>query len=405
LISAGIGRHEELGPDRFHQFGSGGVSARCIGQDTEMYADSVAHYSELDRVDFVGHVRFRDSTVTLTSERANYFPRQERVEAYGAVRLENTATGSSLNGSQLTYLRAAPGVRDTAELYAPRRPTVLYRAGGDSSETPYEIVADRVRLKGEDHAWAVGGVRVNREDFHARGDSAELRLGRDEGSMVGNAEATGGDSTDYTIRGHHLAFRLADERLRWVQARRSAEATSKEWRIVGDTVEFQVSEDRIQAGAAWGDSVRAQAFSAEHTITADSLAIDAPDQVLTEVRGFGGARAVTYTDSMTGEADWIAGDTIVARFDSTDSGDRELTEMTATGSAVALYHIDEPADSTGADSVLADSALGGRRAAPAINYTRAVKVIARFQNGDLERVDFIGAADGVYLEPMARRRP
>jgi hypothetical protein len=223
--------------------------------------------------------------------------------------------------------------------------------------------------------------------------------------MVGNAEATGGDSTDYTIRGHHLAFRLADERLRWVQARRSAEATSKEWRIVGDTVEFQVSEDRIQAGAAWGDSVRAQAFSAEHTITADSLAIDAPDQVLTEVRGFGGARAVTYTDSMTGEADWIAGDTIVARFDSTDSGDRELTEMTATGSAVALYHIDEPADSTGADSVLADSALGGRRAAPAINYTRAVKVIARFQNGDLERVDFIGAADGVYLEPMARRRP
>jgi hypothetical protein len=384
MVKAGGGRHMELGPGRVHQFLWGGVHARCIGQETEMWADSVALYSELDRYDFVGAVRFRDSTMELMAPRASYFPSDERLEAYDNVRLTNRRTGSVLRGPRLTYYRSVPGRRDTTELLATGRPSVAYRPAGDSMAAPYVIEADRIRMRGDDLAWAVGTVRITRSDFRAQGDSAELRFGAGEGALVGDAVASGGDSTGYTIRGLHLDFRLAGDHLRWVQAERRAEATSAEWRVVGDTIAFDLANDRVQAGAAWGDSTRAQAFSARNTLTADSLAIDAPNQVLTEVRAFGRARVVTSGDSVPADADWVIGDTVVARFDSSASGARQLRWLRSVGKAAALYH------------VYADSSRTGP---PAINYARGQQVTAWFSENALDRVEFVGAADGVYLEP------
>ena len=194
LDSAGVGRQDQVGPGRVHTFASGGVHARCLGQRTEMFADSAASYSELDRVDFVGHVMFRDTSMQLTAERANYFPSSERVDAYGNVRLENTVSKSVLTGPQLTYYRVAPGVRDTAELDASRRPTVEYRPDRDTTTAPYDIVADRVRMRGQETAWAVGRVVVTREEFRATADSAELHFDRGTGVLLGHARAAGGDS-------------------------------------------------------------------------------------------------------------------------------------------------------------------------------------------------------------------
>src|SRR5574341_1503939 len=79
----------------------GGVWASCRGRPTRMRADSAAFYSERDKVDFIGHVRFHDSTVTLESQTASYFVRDERLEAYGAVHLVNLETGSQLDGPAL----------------------------------------------------------------------------------------------------------------------------------------------------------------------------------------------------------------------------------------------------------------------------------------------------------------
>ena len=123
---------------------------------------------------------------------------------------------------------------------------------------------------------------------------------------------------------------------------------------------------------------------------ADYLAIDSPDQVLTEVRSLGSARAVSLMDTLTTEPDWMAGDTLVARFDDAPSGRRIIVLLEARGNAQAFYNIYE-------------SPL--RLGPPAINYSRGGRITAHFREDVLERVDVLEAADGVYLEPAGRRRP
>jgi len=389
LDSAGHGMRREFGPGRFHFNAGGGVYFHCIGQTTRFRADSVASYSELNRFDLFGRVHFEDSTTTLDADRAQYFTADERLEAFGNVALRNRTNGSRLSGPHLTYYRATPGVRDTTELFADRNPVVEYRDTPESSN-PYLIHAVRVRVRGEATTWAAGGVTVDREDFSAESDSAELRFDQDAGLLVGNARAEGRDSLSYTVEGAKLAFRLADDELRWVQAQGSGHATSQDWRIMGDTIEFDIEGDLIQGGGVWGDSTRSEAISQTYTIVADSLALDAPDQQLTEVRGFGMGRATSSVDSVIREPDWIEADTIVAHFDSTTAGRRELVMLQATGNARAYYHVADQDDPS---------------LPPSINYSRGVKITARFRNEELQEVVITEAADGIYLEPTTRRKP
>lgn len=352
----GTGQHLDLGGGRVHQHAGGGVWASCRGQETRMYADSVAWYSERNRVDFIGRVNFRDSVVTLDAELASYFLRDERLEAYGRVRLVNRETGSELQGPQLIYWRAVPGTRDSAELYAAQRPTVRYRAGTDpAGAEPYVIVAQRVRMRGESATWAGGDVTVERSDFRAAADSAALQLERGLVQFLGHARVS-----------------------------------SEGWKLTSDTIHFLLVDDRIQSGVAWGDSSRPVVASESYDLTADSLAIDAPDQELEEIRGFGRAQATARADSVVTEPDWVAGDTLVARFDTTDGGGgkRILQSLEAQGKAQAFYRVFEEDGRT----------LAG------INYSRGTRILALFRGDGIERVHVVGGSDGVYLEPV-RRRP
>lgn len=387
--SGGQGRAIDVGRGLYHQFVSGGVRIVCIGQTTTIDADSVAWYQDLNRLDFVGRVRFQDSTAQLDAARAQYYPGSERLEAFGDVRLEDQKSRSVLTGPNLTYFREAPGVRDTTELFATRRPTVEYRPAATAEDDPYLIRGDQVRLKGDGLAWAGGEVTIDRSDFSARSDSAALDFERGLGDLIGAAEARGTDSTSYVIRGGHIAFRLDDGDLTWVQAERGAEAVSAEWTAAGDTIEFTIVANRIQSGGVWGDSTRSVAESARQTIEADSLAIDSPDQILEEVRAFGNARATTEADSVR-QADWIEGDTVVAQFGEQVSGGRGLQRLEATGNARALYHIYASQDAE-------------ERAA--INYSRGRRIVAFFRGETLDRVNVLEEADGLFLEPRRISEP
>src|SRR5882672_3728785 len=132
-IAGSTGSSKEIRPGVYHQFGGGGVVGHCKDQPTRMKSDSVAWYSDIDRLDLVGHVHFDDSTVSLTAAKANYFLRDERLEAYGDVVLTNLRTGSRLTGPNLIYRRRISQLRDTTELYAMQRPTVEYRSESDSA--------------------------------------------------------------------------------------------------------------------------------------------------------------------------------------------------------------------------------------------------------------------------------
>jgi hypothetical protein len=390
LVRAGQGIQRQVGPAT-HYYASGGVLIRCIGQATTLRSDSLAWYSDRDRLDFVGRVRFEDDTVTLTARQVRYFPTDERLEALGEVRLVNKLSGSVLRGPNLTYWRAVTGVRDTSEMLATQRPTVEYRSSSDTTALPYIIVADRVRLRGESQAFGAGRVEITREDFVAAGDSATLDFARGDGMLVGHAVAQSQDSAGYRMQGRRIAYRLVDDELRWVQARGIAEATSNDWRVVGDTIEFDVAHDLVQGGRVWGDSTPARALSDLHTVDGDSLAIDAPDHELREVRSYGDGRATARRDVGSAEVDWVAGDTVLAQFEPRADGDgRMVRRLEARGAARAYYHVYDAAD--------ADRP-------PAIAYSRGRQIAVLFENDELERVDVVDQADGVYLEPQQVRRP
>jgi lipopolysaccharide export system protein LptA len=357
-----------------------------------MVSDSVAWLQDLDRFEMIGHTEFRDTTVTLTADRAVYFLGVERLEAYGNVRLVNLQNGTVLTGPNLTYWRRVPALRDTTELYATNRPTVEYRPPEDSVEAePYFIVGDAIRLVGEIHAWSGGNVRIDRSNFHTQSDSAELNLATNVGNLIGHAVIEGGgagDSIGYRLRGREVAFTSVDHQLNWVQARDSAEAVTSEFTITADTVEFSITDGLIQGGLAWGDASKSQAISETNTITADSIAIDSPNQQLRELRSFGSAKASGIADSADGEMDWIAGDTLVAFFEESGFNRRYLERLVATGRAMAFYRVYPP---DGGDE-------------PDINYSRGDRITAMFAVDGLRRVDVVGNADGVHLESARRRR-
>jgi hypothetical protein len=386
LDSAGTWRQVDYGDGREGQFAGGGVGAHCEGQTTSMRSDSIAYYSDRLRFDLFGDVHFIDSTVTLDSDRSSYFFVDERLEAYENVRLVNLESGSVLTGPNLTYFRKVAGLRDEPELYASSRPTVEYRARGDTSGAePYIVIGDEVRLRGSGAAWAWGSVTIDRSDFHATADSAELALEAGDGLLVGQAEVQSGDAEAFRLSGDTIAFTFVDNQLDWVQAVRQAEANSADWRMRSDTVEFFLVDGVIRGGNAWGDSTRSTAESDTYTLVADSLVVEAPNQELKQVRGYGLARAISSSDSADTEPDWVAGDTVVARFDTTATGQRILVELEAIGNAQAFYRIHDP---------LRASAL------PDINYSRGKRILAHFAEFGIQQVDVVGEADGVHVEPI-----
>jgi hypothetical protein len=388
--TGGSGRSIDVGGGFVRTFQSGGIWAHCAGQETRWYTDSAAWFPDLNRFDMVGHVDFQDSTAQLQSNRASYYLGDERLEASGDAHLRNRVTGSLLRGPQITYRRRVPGVRDSTELTACSRPTVEYRSERDSAGTePYLIVGDCVLLRGDNAASARGRVTIDRSGFHGVADSATLDTQAETGRLMSHARVAGGDSSGYALTGHDIRYRLTARQLTWVQAEGSAEATSAEWRVRADTLQFDIRDDRIQAGVAWGDSTRPSAASVTSTITADSLAIEAPGQVLQEVRGVGDARAVSRTDSLDAGEDWVAGDTVTARFANTAAGKRALAEIVAVGAARARYRVFPATDPLGP---------------PDISYSRGERIVARFVEEKLARVDIVGKTDGVYLESR-RRRP
>src|SRR5215207_8027041 len=136
-------------------FAGGNVRLSCRGMKITMQSDSVAAYGG-NIVQFIGNVKYRDSTLAMDADFGTYYKTGERWEARGHVDTRNARTGSTLTGPSLDYYRVVEGVRDTLEMYAIGRPKIRY-VESDSVPgrpvEPYLIVADRVRFKGNDRIW------------------------------------------------------------------------------------------------------------------------------------------------------------------------------------------------------------------------------------------------------------
>jgi hypothetical protein len=245
-----------------------------------------------------------------------------------------------------------------------------------------------VRFKGDDRIWAGGRVTIDRSDIAARGDSMQLDLAAGHGLLLGKPRVAGRGARPYTLVGTRIALGLERREVRQVKALGRGEATGADWRLTADTIQLAMERRKLQHVFAWGDSSRPHAVATLYTIQADSLALDLPDEVLTEARAFQKALATSKKDS-TAKADvnWIAGDTIVARWVQVDSAGRtktKLRHLEARGSARSLTHVENERDST---------------LTPSINYTRALTIAIAVRDDKIERVVASGRADGLHLEP------
>jgi len=385
------GQRVEVRAKETNVFAGGGVLAHCEGTSTTLSADSVAWFAGVKRFDMIGQrniVHIRDTTLTLDATTATYYLAQERLEAHRNVVAVNRTTGTVLRGPNLTYYRAAPGIRDTIEMYSSGRPTIDYHATADSGE-PYIIVADRVRFKGNDKMWGGGRVTIDRSDFAAQGDSMQLDQPTGFGVLVGKPAMEGKGARPYKLTGTRIELGLAGRELRRVKALGEGVATGSDWRLTADTIDLRLERRKLQRAFAWGpkDSVRSRAVSTTTTIRADSLALDLPDEVLTEAPAFGHAFSPSKKDSTkNADMDWIAGDSLIARWtqvpDSASAPKTKLHELISRNNARALTHVQSEHDTAG----------------PSINYSRGTVIRVVLKRDKVDTVTVTGHADGVQLE-------
>ena len=423
-------------------FAGGGMWSHCINQPTTtMYSDSLAWYPERNLLYLLGHVHFQDTSSVLDANRVTYYLRQERLYAEGRVYTKNLHSGSDLRGPNLDYYRAAPPLRDTLELYATGRPTIHFHSARRDTTPPaaptdteaFVVVADRTHMRGNDQMWGGGSVTVDRSDVAARGDSAQLDLARNIGALIGGTPVVDGKGKDaYHLTGKDIRFALTESHeIRQVVSRGDAFARGPDWRLTADTLDMALDSGKVQRAQAWGKTRRPDALSGVNTITADSLDIHMPAQLVRLVWAYGHARTTsrdtTLRDTTAGhtpardttvraapprdttvhdttarvaapliraDEDWLTGDTLRADFgvvtDSSGAKKSQLDHLTSFGSAHALYHVD--------NSDHPDQPKG-------VNYSRGRRIDIALQRSKVSTVDVVGKVDGIYLEPLPPVKP
>jgi hypothetical protein len=379
-------------PSGTNYFAGGDVRLSCRGMQISMQSDSVAAYGG-NVVQFIGRVKYRDSTLTMDADRGTYYKSGERWEARGNVDTRNLKTGSTLTGPSLDYYRVVKGVRDTLQMYAVGRPKIRYvESESDSAHRPepYLIVADRVRFEGNDKIWAGGKVTIDRSDFSARSDSMRLDTGAgSDGTLLGGEPVLRGIGADsFRLSGSRIDLGLTQRELSRVVAKGQGHALNRDWDLTADTIAIDLKERKLERTLSWGKTTQPYAVSTSYAMKADSLALDSPGQLLREVRGFGKAWLGGETDSVTKERDWMRGDTVIARFTPSDSAGKKRAVLSRieARSAAQSYHLDR-------------NGKVPRR--PSINYARgdAITVTMRPPPADgVDRVDIRGKVDGIQLE-------
>lgn len=377
-------------------FAGGNVQLSCRGTQISMRSDSVAAYGG-SVVQFIGHVKYRDSTIAMDADRGTYYKNGERWAARGRVNTQNLETGSTLTGPSLDYFRVVPGVRDTLEMYAVGRPKLKYveaaEGQGEHAVEPYLIVADRVRFKGNDRIFAGGKVTVDRSDFAARSDSMRLDTGvGSDGTLLGGGPIIRGLGTDsFRLSGTRIDLALKQRELDRVVAKGGAHAVSRDWDLVADTIALDLENRALERTLAWGRKSRPYAVSPSYAMRADSLVLESPGQLLKEVRGYGKAWLGGTVDSVTKDRDWMRGDTVVAIFAKADSAghDRAVLSRIVARADAQSYHL-EP------------NPKAPRR--PSVNYARGNVIVVTMSpepDGGVQRVDIRGMVEGIQLEASA----
>ena len=379
---------------QYNSFVGGGVIGACPAQGLTLSADSAEYFGDLRRWHLIGAVHYREPRLTLDSQVATYFMSDERLLAEGNVHTL-LPSGTTLVGPRVEYFRAVPGFRAIARMIAPGRPTITI-AGHDSAgkpESPMTMIGNTVVMDADSLVYASGRVEITRQDVLAKSDTAALDGAHEFARLMRSPTITSRGQRPFTLYGTIIDLYGGGKQLHRVLARGAGKAVSESGTVTSDTLDFQMADGGLARMYAWGPS-RARAVNPQYDILADSLDVRSPGQRLREIRAVRRADAQSLPDTTkfkTRDRDWMRGDTIFARFDSTapvtpaDSAKQPaMLQLVALGHASSYYKI-AAKDST---------AVG-----PAINYVRGGSVTIALRDRQVASVTVADSVAGVYIEP------
>jgi lipopolysaccharide export system protein LptA len=379
---------------RYTTWWSGGFRARCVGTSMVISADSAEYLGAAELLILIGNARYREDGTALDANELRYFEQDARLEALGDARLRD-ATGSTLTARQIFYLRELPGVRGASSIVL-GTPRARLR---DSVRMPDSLTtvvdAHRMYTLGDSAVYAGGDVVITRPDLVARADSAEAFSARERLRLLGQRptmEATG--DQPFTLAAQRIEVSGRDRLVREVWATGSVEAQSDSLRLRGDSLLMSFEAGQVERVRTWAGPERARASTGGREITADSLDIRLPGQRIEELWAIGAARVETPADTavVSDEPDWLAGDTVRARFQSgADSAAQPvLRDLEARGNARSYFQLASPDSSE-------------RR--PSVNYVTGRRIDVEFQAGEVREVRVSADARGVLIQPAKPTDP
>jgi hypothetical protein len=376
-------------------FFGGGILVRCPTRELVIRADSLESYGDEGRIFLLGHVRYNEPRLALTSDYLTYRQLTEHIFASGNVVARNPKSGSTLVGPTLEYHRAMPG-RPATKIIAVQRPTVNL-VQKDSLQRPSDtlvVVSDRITMIGDSLVYAGGKVVLTRPEVEAVGDSMFIDSDAELMVLMKEPKITGKNERPFTLEGVRLEMTTSNRKLNRVFAMGKGKAVSEDMTLASDSIDLRVADDLLQRAIAWGPG-RAKITSATQVIGADSINVLMPGQKIRELHAIRGAAAENQPDTTrfkvdsASPVDWLRGDTIIAKFDSALARDTtksaQIKELLARGSAKSYYHM-APSDTTIREA--------------GINYVLGRQIVVAFSQRKMDKVTVEGQVAGIHAEPQ-----
>ncbi len=428
---------------------SGGMTITYVGtpnmrcrDGVRIRADSVISFEAQGMEHLIGNVRFFDRSGELRADEARYFGQLGRLQAEGSLFVRDTVQGYTIENGRMVYLRQTSfreqaqidvvtgfdGVRPraTVTMKPADRPDSTVSAtdslgpppvaaAADSTNSPYVVDGDRIFIEGDTYFRATGTVEIQRDSLHAFADSAEYDQVAGRMLLQGSARV---DGPTYDLVGRTINLGMSGDDIDEVVARREAVLTGEDLRLTAPLIRMYLQGgalDRLVATGLDADAVpeegdaslpRPHATSDRFDLTADSIEVLAPAEVLERIFAAGSARSVSAArDSLNVESlpalarnDWLEGDTVIVTFlprDSMaaeqDSATYRIDRITAVVSARSLYRL-PPADSTAVAGV----------DPPAVHYVVGNQISIVMREGEVDRMEVLGQTSGVHLEPLPK---
>lgn len=446
---------------------------------TVIRADSARLYENEEYYQLLGNVRYDTPEQRLTGQIVRYWRGQGQLQAREDVTLLRKSDGTRVTGQELDYFQSGPTrPDDLLEVQGGRPHATFYPAGeeglGSGAETdqePFELDADRILVRGRNVLHATGNVEVHREGLDAFSD--QLDYDTSVGDLVLRNQARM-VTPRYELEGDTIRGLMAEGELRDLLAIDRAILTGEDLNLAAPRISLFLPEGALErlvarrapepeGGPAPGLEEEVEEpvdpFELEHPprpvaraedflMTADSIDVRAPDEVLERLMAVGGARAEsTSRDSLNTEAtpavarrDWIEGDTIIATFSRVVEDGEDVAEAMAAAPAderpdslpveVAIpvdgvtdqapdtardeYRLERLVARVGARSLYrltptdtADVAERPEGELPrlALHYVTGDEITIILDQGEIDRMEVVGQTEGLHLEPVAPDGP